>query len=87
MGEALDRMVVALAEERAAYLKSGKADRILPVDEQLALRGWCVDTDGNLVRVDPERRSRRRGRRQGDVERADTRAPENTAEPRPEPRG
>lgn len=49
--EATDRMVVALADERATYIRAGRHDRIMMLDEQLAVRGWCVDNEGRLVRL------------------------------------
>lgn len=47
--------VKSLAEERANYVN--RPERLIPVDEQLALRGWCVNTSGHLVELPKDRRA------------------------------
>lgn len=85
-----DRMVLALAAERATYLRTGRADRVIPVDEQLERRGYCVDSDGNLIKLEDhrkERQAKRETAKQADApERADAKAPEDTAEAKPQRR-
>lgn len=49
--------VEALAVERDNYVRQGRPERAIPVDEQLALRGWCVNTGGNLVQLEKDRRA------------------------------
>lgn len=42
-----DPMVAALLRERAGYVgREGKEDRVAAVDEQLELRGYTPDGDG-----------------------------------------
>lgn len=55
----MDPIVLALARERDGYARSARPDRVIPVDEQLALMGWCVDADTNeLVPIDKATRAR-----------------------------
>jgi hypothetical protein len=49
--------VMALANERDQYASSGRHDRVIAVDEQLALRGYVVNTKGDLVGLDKDRRA------------------------------
>lgn len=43
-----DPEVPALAREREGYARLGNADGVRLVDEQLRIRGWQVDANGNL---------------------------------------
>lgn len=54
-----DDYVLALAEERAGYLRWSKGDRVIPVDDELLRLGWCVDSDGVLVEMDTVTHSRK----------------------------
>ena len=54
MSEPIDSMVAALARERDGYIRSGRPDRAIPVDEQLARRGYCVNDAGDLVKLDEQ---------------------------------
>lgn len=48
--------VDALFDERSMYARSAQPSRMIAVDEELARCGWVVNTTGNLVRVDQDRR-------------------------------
>jgi len=43
--------VAGLARERDGYIRTGRPDRAIAVDEQLALRGVCVDQSGQIVPI------------------------------------
>lgn len=43
--------VQALASERAGYIRACRADRVALVDAELARLDWCVNGEGELVRV------------------------------------
>jgi hypothetical protein len=78
-----DRIVLALAHERQSYILSGRPDRVMPLDEQLALRGYCVDAKGQVVKLDEKPM-----KQESQVERADVeKPPEDTAEQKPKRRG
>lgn len=59
--------VNALAREREGYARSNPS-RVIAVDEELARLGWCVAVDGQLVRVDANRRAAPVARTSADVE-------------------
>jgi hypothetical protein len=48
--------VVALANERAGYMRAGKPERALAVDAELQHHGWAVDANGELCRPKPVER-------------------------------
>ena len=41
----------ALVNERAGYIRACRADRVALVDSELARLDWCVNGDGELVRI------------------------------------
>lgn len=43
--------VKALVAEREGYLRACRADRVALVDSELARLDWCVNGEGELVRV------------------------------------
>ena len=74
-----DAYVVALVNERAGYLRGCRADRVALVDAELARLDWCVNGEGELVRVSELRPSDPKPEKKADD------APETTdAEPSPE---
>lgn len=46
-----DGYVQGLVNERGGYIRSCRADRVALVDSELARLGWCVDGEGELVRI------------------------------------
>ena len=46
-----DGYVAALVNERAGYLRACRADKVALVDSELARLDWCVNGEGELVRV------------------------------------
>jgi hypothetical protein len=68
---------LALLRERAMYLRSGRASRVIAVDDELRKRGIAVDLDGNPVPYVEKKPAAKPARK----ERADKpRAPERAVE-------
>lgn len=70
----MDDIVRALAVERASYMRAGRPERCISVDEQLAIRGYCVDKAGDLVKLEERKPERPR------KERAPQKAPERAVD-------
>lgn len=62
MSGAPDAYAVALASERAGYVRAGRFDRVIPVDAELARVGWCVAESGDLVQYAEKPQAKRAGR-------------------------
>lgn len=83
MSETVPPLVLALAREREGYIRAGRADRVIPVDEQILLLGWCVKADGSIVEYKPEPKKKAAAKRAAAPERADQKAPEQAVPPKP----
>jgi hypothetical protein len=60
-----------LAAERAGYVRAHKGEKLPAIDVEMAGHGWCVSTDGELVKVEDKPVKALK-------ERAVRKAPENT---------